>query len=564
MEFRRLSLTVPVLLVMACDPASERESTLPGRSADANPTPSSTESDPGWETGTPVTAEQLFQRVIQRARSMASAPYTPASDETSPVLARLDYDQYTSIRFRPESAIWRGESPFELQLFHPGFVYRDPVRVHLLEEESLSTLPFDPGLFTYDGEAESVAALVSPELGYAGLRVHYPLNDPAIKDEVVAFLGTSYFRLLGAGHVYGLSSRGLAVDIATDREEEFPAFREFWVERPTNGASALTLFALLDGPSVTGAFRFDLEPGGKTSMLVDARLFAREDVGKLGVAPLSSMFLYGQNRTPAFDDFRPEVHDSDGLMMRTRRDEWIWRPLSNGPGLQVTSLRDENPRGFGLVQRERDFDSYLDLEANYHRRPSEWVEIHEGDWGSGGVELLVIPTGSEFNDNIAAYWVPDEPMMAGDERRYRYSLVTFDDRLEEQTRAQVERTRIGRDALPGEADPPPPSQRHIIVDFTRGAVRPTGGEGGRGGDGGRGGRGGQGGQPGHVEPFAETSAGEISQLIVQDLPNRGGWRASFTLTPDGRRPSDMRLYLESDGERLTETWSYVWYPNRVR
>ena len=546
MEVRLLSLTVSALLVMACDPASEREFTLPGRDAAANPVSSASAGAWGVDTSTPMTPGALFEHVIARARMMASQAYTPAYDDMPPALARLDYDQFRSIRFRPESAIWNGEGAFALQLFHPGSIYRDPVRMHLLEEGRVRALPFDRELFSYDGEAAPVAALVPPELGYAGFRVHYPLNDPEVMDEVVVFLGTSYFRLLGAGHAYGLSSRGLAVDIATDRDEEFPAFREFWIARPTPESMTLTIFALLDGPSVTGAYRFDLEPGRGTSMSVDARLFAREDVGKLGVAPLSSMFLYGPNRMPAFDDFRPEVHDSDGLMMLTGRQEWIWRPLSNGPGLQVTSLRDESPRGFGLVQRERDFDSYLDLQANYHRRPSEWVEVGEGDWGSGGVELLVIPTESEFNDNVAAYWVPDAPMMAGDERSYRYRLVTFDGRLEEQTHAQVERTRVGWDALPGQADPPPRSQRHVIVDFTGGAIPGSLGE------------------TGLVEPFAETSAGEITDLKVQELPDGGGWRASLTLSPDGGRPADMRLYLERDGQRLTETWSYVWYPDRVR
>ena len=197
----------------------------------------------------------------------------------------------------------------------------------------------------------------------------------------MVFLGASYFRLLGRGHVYGLSSRGLAVDIAVESDEEFPSFREFWLVRPEPDATTLTFYALLDGPSVTGAYRFDLEPGAPTALEVDARLYARHDVAKLGVAPLSSMFLYGSDRTPAFDDFRPQVHDSAGLLMQTAAGEWIWRPLSNGPGLQVTSLRDDTPRGFGLVQRDRDFDNYLDLEANYHRRPSEWVALGEGDLG---------------------------------------------------------------------------------------------------------------------------------------------------------------------------------------
>ena len=209
----------------------------------------------------------------------------------------------------------------------------------------------------------------------------------------MVFLGASYFRLLGRGHLYGLSSRGLAVDVGLDRGEEFPAFREFWLVRPEPDAATLTFYALLDSPSVTGAYRFDLAPGAPTTLGVDARLHARRDIDKLGVAPMSSMFLYDQNQRPRFDDFRPQVHDSDGLLVRTADDEWIWRPLNNTLGVQVTTVHDETPRGFGLVQRDRRFDNYLDLEASYHRRPSEWValDLDEGDWGCGRCRVVDVP-----------------------------------------------------------------------------------------------------------------------------------------------------------------------------
>ena len=532
---------------MACEPAFEQNTTVSQSDRDANPPP--TEDPFATESSTsllaPVTPATLFEHVTARARSLAETTYASPDAVLPAALERMDYEQYQSIRFRPEAALWQNETPFEVQLFHPGSLYRESVRIHLVYDQQIAALRFDKNRFRYDGSAASIADIVGPELGYAGFRIHYPLNSTAIKDEVVAFLGASYFRLLGRGHVYGLSSRGLAVDAALESGEEFPSFREFWLVRPGPEATTLTFYALLDSPSVTGAYRFDLEPGAPTALEVDARLYARHDVAKLGVAPLSSMFLYGPDRTPAFDDFRPQVHDSDGLLMHTAAGEWIWRPLSNGPGLQVTSLRDDTPRGFGLLQRDRDFDNYLDLEANYHRRPSEWVALGEGDWGRGGVELLAIPTGSEFNDNIAAYWVPDPPFMAGDERRYRYRLMTFDSRLEAQTLAQVERTRIGRDALPGQSASSGPSQRRIIVDFSGGDLSSF-----------------ESTQP--VEAQLETSAGQTSDLRVQPLPDGRGWRAVFRLSPAGNRPADMRLYLTLDGRPLTETWSYVWYPDRVQ
>ena len=550
MERRRL--IVPVLLMplcaVACDSAREQHSTLPQHGQDTNLTPAAqqlTVDAPPPLVG-PATPASLFEHVTERARVLAHSVYVPPRSVLPSALTSLSYEQYRSIQFRPEASLWQDEGRFAVQLIHPGFLYREPVRIHAVQDHQIDTLHFDKTRFRYDDGTAPVADVVTPDLGYAGFRVYYLLARDGSREEVAVFLGASYFRLLGPDQVHGVSSRGLAVDVGLESGEEFPAFREFFLIQPEPEAARLTFFALLDGPSVAGAYRFDLGPGAHTTLDVEARLYARQDVAKLGVAPMSSMFLYGQNRTPAFDDFRPQVHDSDGVMMHTSGDEWIWRPLSNGPGLQVTSLRDHTPRGFGLVQRERNFENYLDLEANYHRRPSEWVAVGDGDWGSGGVELLVIPTDSEFNDNIAAYWVPDQAFKAGDERRYRYRLLTFDSRFDTQTLAQVERTRVGWDALPGQSDPPSRSRRRFIVDFSGGA--PALRESAR---------------PSDVTAVLETSAGQTFDLVVQPLPDDRGWRASFYLVPDGTQPADMRLYLEADGGRLTETWSYVWYPDRV-
>jgi glucans biosynthesis protein len=524
------------VLVLACNTGIEPDTTLVQPAWSANPA----------ETRDlyPVSASTLFADLIERSRRLAHTDYTPAPDALPPALTDLDYDQYRAIRFRPESALWRDVARFELQLFHPGFVHRDTVRLHVVQDGEIVRVPFDPTVFRYDGPAASVAGTNAPELGHAGFRIHYPLNDAATKDEVVVFLGASYFRLLGRGHAYGLSSRGLAVDTALDRGEEFPVFREFWLRRPGRGDDSVTLYALLDSPSITGAYEFVLTPGAGTTMDVDARLFARRDIEKVGIAPMSSMFLYGPNRIPTFDDFRPQVHDSDGLLVHTSEDEWRWRPLSNGPGVRVTAVAGDTPRGFGLVQRDRQFERYLDVEANYHRRPSEWVVPGAGDWGTGRVELLSYSTVSEFNDNIAAYWVPDRSFRAGDERRYAYRLMMFDDRVETQTLAHVQRTRIGWDALPGEREPPPRSQRRFVVDFVSGDNEPA--------------------PSGPLDAVLESSTGEVTDLVVQTLPTERGWRASFRLVPDGRQPAELGLYLLTDGRRLTETWDYVWYPDHVQ
>lgn len=496
----------------------------------------------------------LFEHVGDLARARAGAPYRPPRSELVEAVADLTYGEYRDIRFRPDRTLWP-EAPFQLQLFHPGGGSDVPVRIHLVEDGRSRLLSFDADLFSYGSEAEGPTESLDPEAGYAGFRILHPMNDPDVMDEVVVFQGASYFRLLGPDQVYGLSARGLAVDIAEPTGEEFPDFVDFWLVRPEPGDATLTVFALLDGPSVAGAYRFVLdpgEPGGPgTVMDVDARLFLRDDVRKLGVAPLTSMYLHGPMIQSRNDDFRPRVHDSEGLLMLTSKDEWIWRPLTNGEGVRVTSLRDVGPQGFGLVQRTRDFEEYLDLEARYHQRPSHWV-IPEGGWGGGGVELLEIPTPSEFNDNVVAYWSPDETGTAGDSLDYAYRIVTFDGRLDgavhpggavpTENRARVVRERIAWDALPGEADPPPRSRRRVVVDFGGGGLGTIAA--GR-----------------DVEPILTTSSGTVSDLRVQELPD-GGRRVTFALEPEG--DSDMRLFLQLGDSVVSETWSYLWEPDLVR
>lgn len=484
----------------------------------------------------------MFDHVIERARHLARSNYQSLGGALPSVLGNLDYDQYRSIRFRPNAALWRATSPFEVQLFHPGYVYDKPVRIHVVRNQQITELPFEASFFLYDGTAAPVAPLVPPTVGYAGFRVHYPLNDATIKDEVIVFLGASYFRMLGAGHVYGLSSRGLAVDVGLPEAEEFPDFREIWLIQPEPEETTLTLFALLDSPSVAGAYRFDLEPGENTILDVDVRLFARRDVRKLGIAPMSSMFLYDQNRRPYVDDFRAQVHDSDGALVHSGNGEWLWRPLNNGPGTQVVVLTRGTPQGFGLIQRDREFEDYLDLEASYERRPSQWVDVMEGGWGTGRVELLTFETRNEFADNVALYWVPDEPLTQGDERVFRYRLTTLDAREPTQSLAYVSRTRIGLSDLTRLTTASAESRRRIVVDFKfLDGVHPNV-------------------EVSEVTGLVEASLGRTFDLVVQPLPSNQGWRASFQLEPSREGPAELRLYLAVGDRPVTETWSYTWHP----
>lgn len=495
------------------------------------------------------TPAALFEQVTEQARQLAGKPYKAPQSPLPESVANLSYNDYRNIRFRQENALWRGERLFEVQFFHPGFLYDHPIDIHVLHDGQVEELRFTPNMFRYDGETTAVhdaLATIDPaKLGFAGFRLHYPLNTPDYKDEFAVFLGASYFRMVGRGQNYGLSARGLAVDTATPDGEEFPSFREYWLVRPEPNATQMTLFALLDSPSVTGAYRFVVHAGNHVVMDIEARLFARNNVDKLGVAPLTSMFLHGENSSGAHDDFRPEVHDSDGLLMHTSGGQWIRRPLSNPPALSVTQLRDTKPLGFGLMQRDRDFEHYLDVEADYHQRPSFWIDPVDGDWGEGGVELVEIPTESEIHDNIVAYWVPDAPFRAGESRRYVYRLSTHGEPLAEHRLGRVIRTRTGWGADPDAAESPgPDALRQFVVGFKGGALAgldPT--------------------QP--VQATITTSTGEIKDIKVYKLPDDKTWRASFKLVPQDGQLADMQLSLALRGQTLTETWSYIWNPDAL-
>ena len=487
---------------------------------------------------------QLFDEITERARELAASPHEPLEDPLPQALQEIGYDAYRSIRFRPEEALWREESLFSLQLLHSGFLFKQPIRLNLIEDTERRHLPFHNAFFRYDDAAASLAEHDLSGAGYSGFRLHYPLNNMRNLDEFVVFQGASYFRMVGRGQGYGLSARGLAIDTATDDGEEFPAFREFWLFKPEAEATSLTLIALLDSPSLAGAYRFTFHPGKQVVADVEARLFARQDVEKLGIAPLTSMFMFGDARSYPADDFRPQVHDSEGLLMQTHADEWIWRPLSNPPDLRISRLQDENPKGFGLAQRDRDFDQYLDLEARYERRPSLWVMPQEA-WGRGSVELVEIPSDSETNDNIVAFWVPENPLRAGEERSFRYQLATFGAHRPEERLASVTRTRQGWAAIPGESDPPPRHHRRFIVDFKGGELSSL--------------------DASHpVSAELSISSGESHDLQVQQLPDAETWRATFRLQPHGETPTDMRLNLRLNGKPLTETWNYVWGSNELR
>ncbi|OHB35846.1 MAG: glucan biosynthesis protein D, partial [Phenylobacterium sp. RIFCSPHIGHO2_01_FULL_70_10] len=312
-----------------------------------------------------------FGAVDALARDLADRPFAEPDRRLPAALAALDYDTYRQLGFHDDRALWADQPlPFRAQFFHRGGLFPEKVEVFEVADGAARPVAYDPHMFRYGrGPLSDLVALDDPGLGFAGVRLLYPLNRADKFDEVTAFLGASYFRAVAKGGVYGASARGLAIG-AGEAGEEFPRFRSFWLVRPDRGDTSLLVYALMDSASLTGAYQFTITPGEATFTDVRARLHPRTEVARVGFAPLTSMFLFDPQTAGRFDDFRPRVHDSDGLAMANGAGERLWRPLSNPQGeLQASGFQDAGPRGFGLFQRAKGFSAYRDLEARYDLRP---------------------------------------------------------------------------------------------------------------------------------------------------------------------------------------------------
>lgn len=466
--------------------------------------------------------------VASMARTLAARPWVTSATPLPPALAALTYDQYRDYRFRPAKALWRGEGRgFEVQFFHRGFLHVDRVDVFVVDDGHAKPFGFSRDLFDYT--PQPVPALGSVDVGFAGFRLHAPLNSDQYFDEICTFLGASYFRAVAKGLSYGLSARGLALGTGDPKPEEFPVFKTFWLERPAKGADTIVVHALLDGPSVTGAYRFVITPGTETVFDIDARLFPRVPLTHAGIAPLTSMYQFDASDRVGVDDYRPAVHDSDGLSIINGQGEQLWRPLHNPKQLQHSGFQDKHLRGFGLMQRKRAFSDYLDAEAGYEKRPSAWIEP-VGDWGDGEVHLVEIPTIDEYHDNIVAFWRPQATLAPGREHRYRYRLRWCRDHAGLPALATVSGTRIGANPLARE-------RRLFVIIFSGGRLASLAAD---------------------AMPRIETSAsaGTLSNPVAHRVGD--DWRLSFELGPGDSAAVELRARLADDTGPLTETWLYRW------
>ena len=474
-----------------------------------------------------------FATLKGRASDLASKPYVSRKNELPPSVANLDWDQYQSLRYKSDHLLWRDEKlRFEAAFFHLGLFFKSPVHIHELKDGQAQEFAYDPAMFDYGDSGVSGKKLPS-DLGFAGFRLTFHTDRSR---DVAAFLGASYFRAVGGAWQYGLSARGLAIDCGMDRPEEFPDFTAFWLQQPAPDSSTVTVFALLDSPSVSGAYRFDITPGATLTMDLDVALYPRKAIERLGIAPLTSMYQHGENDQRMANDWRPEIHDSDGLAMWRGNGEWVWRPVRNPRNLAFNAYTDESPRGFGLLQRDRNFDHYQDDGVFYERRPSLWIEPKSG-WGRGSIQLIEIPTRDETFDNIVAFWNPETPPQPGQELLYSYRLHWGTQTPVEPNLAHVAATRVGIGGVVGKKRTY--YSERFAVDFTGGDLSLLG-------------------KDAKLEPVITVSRGKVEVTSVRPLYAIDGYRAMFDWVPDddSEKPVDMRLFLRANGQAFSETWLY--------
>ena len=464
------------------------------------------------------------------AQKLARSPYAPPPQSLPSAISNLDFDQFRGITFNPDRALWHGQSlAFEVEFFPRGFLYKPRIAMNEVIGGQSTPIAYDPDLFSY----ANPMLRVTDDLGFAGLRLRYAINTPGEMEECAVFLGASYFRAVAKGQNSGLSARGFANGTGNTKGEEFALFREFWLEKPEPGVQSVVIHALLDSPSVTGAFSFTIRPGDTTVFDVQSSLFPRQDITESGIAALTGMFYFDANEHNHVDDWRPAAHDSEALQVWTGSGQQLYRPLVNPTDLQFSAFQDSSPHGFGLMQRKRSFHDYEDLALNYEKRPSLWIEPI-GNWGDGAVDLVEIPTPNEVNDNIVTFWRPKDALKAGQEYNFTYRMYWGWDTPWPTPLARVAGTRIG--AVTDHAD-----ARMFVIDFTGAPFQNIP-------------------QDAHFHLISQASPGTIRNVVVEPNPNIKGWRTTFEFVPGDAKASELQAQLASDQGPISEKWMYRWTP----
>ena len=528
-----------------------------------------------------------FDMVQQLAEKRAQAKYVPLPDALPAQLKNLTPQQEAGIFWNDAYRLWRNKGlPFQIDFYHVNKAFPRAPLINTVDRKGVRHLAYSPGFFHFSGLAFTPP--LPNNLGYGGFYLRYPINKPDSLDGFFSARGSTYFRVMAKDQVYGLPARGLALNTQVDgKKEEFPDFTEWWLQEPPPNASEMVLDALLDSPSVSGAYEFKVRPGGVTSVDVHGVLFFRQPVDRLGLAPFSSMYLFGENAKNHFgDNFHPEIHDSDGMLMEKNSKEWIWRPLQQSADRQFYNFTDENPRGFGLIQRDRDFQHYQDNDGKYNVRPSAWVTPH-GNWGKGAVQLIEMPTTNTETDNIVLFWHPEKQPQAGDRLDISYTIDFYMNDASRPPLAYAKQTLINYPAPPPPPPPaplqpppatpstptkpgspaalkPPPAPTpappapvpavpakdetvpvQFLIDFVGNGIENIPAN-----------------QPPDLNitcdpPLPET---RLRESKVEKNGYDNSWRVTFTIIPAKHNvPTDILCHLMRNGKPLTETWNYTWH-----
>jgi len=472
-----------------------------------------------------------YEELRKKAKELLAKPFKEPKKSINKSLAELNYDKYKNIKFLSEKSIWRGEgNPFQLQFLHPGYIYDYNVLINEVRKNKAFPIFYNTDYF--DFSELQLKEKASTELGFSGFKIHYPINTQEHTDEFVVFQGASYFRAVSQNQFYGLSARGLATNTGMPYPEDFPIFKEFWIRKPSSGEDSIKVYALMDGKSAVGAYEFEFFPGKQTETIVNAEIILRKEVDRLGLAPLTSMYWYGENSEANHPSTYPEVHDSDGLLVLNANDEWIWRPLENPKKPTINSFISENVKGFGLLQRDREFSSYEDSEMKYHLRPGAWIEPKE-NWGKGSVQLYRMPTKEDSVDNIGAFWVPEEMPKVGEPFSFSYKIFWINQNPNQKTISDVVATRMK--SVPKEND------SYIYqIDFKGGKLK-------------------------GIENSSEleavvtaTDSAQISEITIQRIPETEKWRCSFKLNSKANGKSiELKAFLKKGDSVITESWTYT-------
>lgn len=486
--------------------------------------------------------------VARLALARAQHPFVSPSVNLPSVLnqTNLNYDKYREIRFLPGKALWTEDNlPFRVEFFHPGNIYSELIHVNEFTPGYTQPIPFVQDFFDYGNL--KIKNQIPSNLGYVGFKVTYPLNRPNVYDDLAVFQGASYFRILGKGQTYGISARGLALNCGeTDRGEEFPIFTDWWLGKPQKNATNLTIYGLLDSTSCVAAYEFNIRPGETTIADVDTVVYLRQSstilrngltippIKTMGMAPLTSCYWFGETTEYKPDDYRSAVHDSDGLMMEMANGERLWEPLNNPKDLRHQIFGASQIRGFGLMQRERDFADYQDLFTDHQDEPSVWVEPRGTNWADGDVHLVELNGPTEDWDNIVAFWSPKilpQPLQP-----WRYSYTLYWTRETDRKFSPPDKVVATRVGISKGSD-----AREIMIDFAGpnlNKIAPTN------------------------PPVAIVNCSPNATIVANQVvwnPFQKTWRAVLKMQPPtNNTPVDLRCTLQHNKKPIGETWIYQW------